>query len=264
MSLFLLLNTSAASLNIFSSPPPIPSNFNVSSSPPPIPRLPLAIRRNRPRKEEEKQGQSQSQSQRESEKGKGNGKQVYKHKGWYTTKLGEEKGVIIGEEGGLSYKVAGAPFEFKFSYSETPNEKPVAQREPPFVPFARHTLNRPWTGRVPLSKSKKMLPDLHSINHSKPRVPYVQQPGPFFMANGPNYHASTREEILGDPLTKQEKYALLEKSKSCTRKVNLGRDGLTHNMLELIHTHWKRQQVCKIKCKGVPTIDMNNVCRRLE
>lgn len=44
----------------------------------------------------------------------------------------------------------------------------------------------------------------------------------------------------------------------------LGRDGLTHNMLDLIHTHWKRRRVVKIKSKGVPTVDMDNVCRHLE
>lgn len=43
-----------------------------------------------------------------------------------------------------------------------------------------------------------------------------------------------------------------------------GRDGLTHNMLNLVHEHWKRRRVCKIKCKGVPTVDMDNVCRVLE
>jgi hypothetical protein len=43
-----------------------------------------------------------------------------------------------------------------------------------------------------------------------------------------------------------------------------GRDGLTHNMLENIHSHWKRKRVCKIKCKGVCTIDMDNICHQLE
>ncbi|KAL5657555.1 hypothetical protein ACJX0J_030718, partial [Zea mays] len=42
------------------------------------------------------------------------------------------------------------------------------------------------------------------------------------------------------------------------------RDGLTHNMLENIHSHWKRKRVCKIKCKGVCTIDMDNICHQLE
>ncbi|CAH9066403.1 unnamed protein product [Cuscuta europaea] len=44
----------------------------------------------------------------------------------------------------------------------------------------------------------------------------------------------------------------------------LGRDGLTHNMLENIHALWKRRRVCKIKCKGVCTVDMQNVREKLE
>lgn len=44
----------------------------------------------------------------------------------------------------------------------------------------------------------------------------------------------------------------------------LGRDGLTHNMLDNIHAHWKRRRVCKIKCKGVCTVDMDNVKQQLE
>jgi RNA-binding protein YhbY len=35
-------------------------------------------------------------------------------------------------------------------------------------------------------------------------------------------------------------------------------------MLENIHSHWKRKRVCKIKCKGVCTVDMDNVCQQLE
>ncbi|CAI7919345.1 unnamed protein product, partial [Closterium sp. NIES-53] len=42
------------------------------------------------------------------------------------------------------------------------------------------------------------------------------------------------------------------------------RDGLIHNMLELIHTHWKRRRCVKVKCKGVPTVDMDNVCHVVE
>lgn len=44
----------------------------------------------------------------------------------------------------------------------------------------------------------------------------------------------------------------------------LGRDGLTHNMLDLVHQHWRRRRVCKVTCKGVPTVDMDNVCNKLE
>lgn len=43
-----------------------------------------------------------------------------------------------------------------------------------------------------------------------------------------------------------------------------GRDGLTHNMLELVHTHWRRDEICKVRCRGVPTIDMDNICQCLE
>lgn len=35
-------------------------------------------------------------------------------------------------------------------------------------------------------------------------------------------------------------------------------------MLELIHTHWRREPICKVRSLGVPTVDMNNVCRCLE
>lgn len=35
-------------------------------------------------------------------------------------------------------------------------------------------------------------------------------------------------------------------------------------MLDNIHAHWKRRRVCKIKCKGVCTVDMDNVCQQLE
>lgn len=50
---------------------------------------------------------------------------------------------------------------------------------------------------------------------------------------------------------------------SCSGVV-VGRDGLVHNMLELIHTHWKRRRVCRVKCKGVPTVDMDNVVATIE
>lgn len=35
-------------------------------------------------------------------------------------------------------------------------------------------------------------------------------------------------------------------------------------MLDNIHAHWKRRRVCKIKCKGVCTVDMDNVRDQLE
>lgn len=44
----------------------------------------------------------------------------------------------------------------------------------------------------------------------------------------------------------------------------VGRDGLTHNMLNDIHNHWKFAEAVRIKCLGVPTVDMKNVCAQLE
>lgn len=35
-------------------------------------------------------------------------------------------------------------------------------------------------------------------------------------------------------------------------------------MLELIHSHWRRRRVCKVRCKGVPTVDMDNICQVIE
>lgn len=142
----------------------------------------------------------------------------------------------------------------------------MAIREPAFLPFAPPTMPRPWTGKAPLKKSKKKIPLFDSFNPPPPDkkgVKYVEMPGPFPFGKYPN-EGKTREEILGEPLKKWEINMLVKPLLSDNRQVNLGRDGLTHNMLDLIHTHWKRRRVCKIKCKGVPTVDMGNVCRHIE
>ncbi|MFS7961167.1 putative transcription factor interactor and regulator CCHC(Zn) family [Helianthus anomalus] len=34
------------------------------------------------------------------------------------------------------------------------------------------------------------------------------------------------------------------------------------NMLELIHSHWRRDPVCEVRCLGVPTVDMIRRWRR--
>lgn len=76
----------------------------------------------------------------------------------------------------------------------------------------------------------------------------------------------SRERILGEPLTPAERRILIERSQrhKTKRQVNLGRDGLTHNMLSVIHNHWKQSETVRIKCLGVPTVDMKNVCTQLE
>lgn len=125
---------------------------------------------------------------------------------------------------------------------------------------------RPWTGKAPLKKSKKNIPLFDSFNpppEGMKGVKKVEMPGPFPVGKFPEEGVS-REEILGEPLKKWEVQMLVKPMMADNRQVNLGRDGLTHNMLELIHSHWKRRRVCKIRCKGVPTVDMDNVCRHIE
>lgn len=144
--------------------------------------------------------------------------------------------------------------------------KPLKLREAAFAPFGPTTMGRPWTGRAPLPPSKKKLKEFDSFQLPPPNkkgVKPVQKPGPYLPGTGPRY-VSTREEILGEPLTVEEVRELVESGKRSSRQLNMGRDGLTHNMLDNIHAHWKRRRVCKIKCKGVCTVDMDNVCEQLE
>ncbi|KAL9271967.1 CRS2-associated factor 1, mitochondrial-like protein [Drosera capensis] len=70
----------------------------------------------------------------------------------------------------------------------------------------------------------------------------------------------------GKELTAAERKAVAEKcQKHRTKKqINLGRDGLTHNMLNDIHNFWKDEEVVRIKCMDVSTVDMKNICTQLE
>eukprot|EP00250_Pteridium_aquilinum_P021223 c25060_g1_i1 orf=525-4490(-) len=158
------------------------------------------------------------------------------------------------------------PFEFEYSYSETPKDPILRYRETPYSPFGPPTMGRPWIGRPPLKPSKRKVREFDSFNpppRDKKGVKFVQDPGPYPEGQGPK-PAKSKEEIMGEPLTKEEIVYLVEKCQRENRQLNLGRDGLTHNMLDLIHSHWKRRRVCKIKCKGVPTVDMDNVKFHIE
>ncbi|KAF3640147.1 CRS2-associated factor 1, chloroplastic [Capsicum chacoense] len=170
------------------------------------------------------------------------------------------------DENGVCYEFPEAPFVYQYSYTETPKLKPKKLREPLVSPFGPESMGRPWTGRKPLPPSKKNLPEFDSFQLPPPHkkgVKPVQAPGPFLAGSGPKY-VKSREEVLGEPLTKEEIMDLINSVKKTTRQLNIGRDGLTHNMLDNIHAHWKRKRVCKIKCKGVCTVDMDNVCEKLE
>ncbi|KAH6768006.1 RNA-binding CRS1 / YhbY domain-containing protein [Perilla frutescens var. frutescens] len=127
-----------------------------------------------------------------------------------------------------------------YSYSEiSPGVEPIGFREPPkFSPFGPGRLDRKWTGTTAPAEQK---PDLEKL-------------------------AEERERVLGDPISQEEVAELVEKYRhsNISRQINLGRGGVTHNTLEDIHNHWKRAEAVRIKCLGVPTLDMDNICFHLE
>ncbi|KAL6570826.1 hypothetical protein OROGR_000376 [Orobanche gracilis] len=132
------------------------------------------------------------------------------------------------------------PFDFMYSYSETsPGVEPIGFREPPrFSPFGPGRIDRKWNGICAPAQEKQDLDML----------------------------AEERERVLGDPLSDDEISLLVDKycHTNCSRQINLGKGGVTHNTLEDIHNHWKREEAVRIKCLGVPTLDMNNICFHLE
>ncbi|PON78056.1 RNA-binding, CRM domain containing protein [Trema orientale] len=132
------------------------------------------------------------------------------------------------------------PFDFRYSYSESsPSAEPIGYRESPkFSPFGPGRLDRKWTGTA---------------------APTRKEPDPDTVA-------MERARVLGDPLTDEEVSELVERYRhsDCSRQINLGKGGVTHNMLDDIHNHWKRAEAVRIKCLGVPTLDMDNVCFHLE
>ncbi|KAG9454073.1 hypothetical protein H6P81_006977 [Aristolochia fimbriata] len=132
------------------------------------------------------------------------------------------------------------PFDFRYSYSETnPSIEPIGFREPPrFSPFGPGRLDRKWNGvSAPVTGGM----DQDSV-------------------------VEERESVLGEPLTEEEIEELVERYRhsDCARQINLGKGGVTHNLLDDIHNHWKRSEAVRIKCLGVPTLDMDNVCFHLE
>ncbi|KZV16523.1 hypothetical protein F511_25996 [Dorcoceras hygrometricum] len=140
------------------------------------------------------------------------------------------------------------PFDFRFSYTESSSKvRPIGLREPKYSPFGPGRLDRVWTGVCapaidPKEGSLKQNDELEEKRRGM------------------------RERIQGEPLSNAERKALVERFQrhKMKRQINLGRDGLTHNMLSDIHNHWKRTEAVRIKCMGVPTVDMKNICLQLE
>lgn len=139
--------------------------------------------------------------------------------------VADERPEITVGENGVAYKIGNAPFEFQYSYTETPKVKPLALREPPYLPFGPATMPRPWTGRAPLPPSKKKLPEFDSFRTPPPGkkgVKPVQSPGPFLAGAGPKYEAASREETLGEPLTQEEVKDLIKACIKTKRQLNIG------------------------------------------
>ncbi|XP_068479182.1 CRS2-associated factor 1, mitochondrial isoform X2 [Phaseolus vulgaris] len=142
------------------------------------------------------------------------------------------------------------PFDFRFSYTESSAKvRPIGLREPKYSPFGPGRLDRKWTGVC----APAVDPTVESLEAAEdPKLEEKRK--------------MKREMIQGKPLTSDERKALVsqfERSKT-NRHVNLGRDGLTHNMLNVIQNHWKFAEAVRIKCMGVPTMDMKNICTQLE
>ncbi|XP_042048538.1 CRS2-associated factor 1, mitochondrial-like [Salvia splendens] len=140
------------------------------------------------------------------------------------------------------------PFDFQFSYTESnTNVRPIGLREPKYSPFGPGRVDRVWTGVcAPAVDPKVGSAGVDGELEEKRR--------------------EMREMVLGEPLTNAERKAIVERFQRPKAKmqINLGRDGLTHNMLDVIHNHWKHAEAVRIKCMGVPTVDMKNVCAQLE
>ncbi|XP_027098156.1 CRS2-associated factor 2, chloroplastic [Coffea arabica] len=266
-----ILTTLAGSHNLFSNLPtsaPPASRPNQSPPPPqppiPIPKYPPPLK-SRNSKTHQKPSPKPDQKSPTFKTPHRNTKYYKPIKHGQVISADGDRSVIVGENG-VSYRLPGAPFEFQFSYSETPKAQPLAIREPPFLPFAPPTMARPWTGKAPLKKAKRNIklvePSDGRVRRNDDNVAKHYEMLKAYELG--KYKVRPREEVLGKPLTRDEIRELLKPCISSNRQVNLGRDGLTHNMLELIHTHWRRGPVCKVRCLGVPTVDMDNVCRCLE
>ncbi|CAI9092946.1 OLC1v1028324C1 [Oldenlandia corymbosa var. corymbosa] len=253
--------------HLFSNLPTTPPPPSSSNPPPPPPRPPIPIPKYPPLSKSRKPLTPNSPENPGFKTHHHNSKYYKPVKPGHVIADDGHRSVVVGENG-VSYRLPGAPFDFQFSYSETPQAKPLGIREPAFLPFAPPSMPRPWTGKAPMKKSKRNIKlfeqkgitplgsnEVHRVRHYELLKAYEL---------GQYTNNKPREKVLGAPLTKSEIRDLLKPCISSNRQVNLGRDGLTHNMLELIHTHWRREPVCKVRCLGVPTVDMDNVCRCLE
>ncbi|GJN05299.1 hypothetical protein PR202_ga22917 [Eleusine coracana subsp. coracana] len=179
------------------------------------------------------------------------------------SETGEPAAGVRVTDRGLAYHLDGAPFEFQYSYTEAPRARPVALREAPYLPFGPEATPRPWTGRKPLPKSRKEMPEFDSFvlpPPGKKGVKPVQSPGPFLAGMEPRYQAASREEVLGEPLTKEEIADLVNGSVKTKRQLNIVYprlvkkvpDGLTpEEVTEMRQRGRHIPPICKLGKNGV-------------
>uniref|UniRef100_A0A7N0TJ23 CRM domain-containing protein n=1 Tax=Kalanchoe fedtschenkoi TaxID=63787 RepID=A0A7N0TJ23_KALFE len=237
--------------NFFSSlPPPQPSSSSPASALPPttpipIPKYPPPRRHRKPlTADDDENGDNPKSAFRATHRRT----KYYKPVKAGVISSDGDRSVLVGESG-VSYLLPGAPFHFQYSYSETPKTKPLAIREPAFLPFATPTMSRPWTGKAPLKKKKdKPIRLFHSQQLLDGENEYVDVTTTRRLETvraielGTYANMKPRKDVLGEPLRKWEIKMLIKPYLTTNKQVNLGRDGLTHNMLELVHSHWRRQE----------------------
>jgi hypothetical protein len=113
----------------------------------------------------------------------------------------------------------------QFSYSEHPSVAPIGFREPVYSPFGPENMARPWTGKRPYEPRKGIPhPEFDSFKlppAAMTKARFVQPPGPFLEGAGPKL-GRTREQILGEPLSRDEVRELVAEACSERRRLDLG------------------------------------------
>ncbi|KOM49292.1 hypothetical protein LR48_Vigan08g011900 [Vigna angularis] len=122
--------------------------------------------------------------------------------------------VKIGEDG-VSYVVEGAPFDFRFSYTETPKANLVKLREPPFAPFGPPTLPWPWTGRNPVPPSQTTMREFHLLDPSPSDENGAE------LVRLAMLIWESREEVMGESLSKDEINRLVKRADKSSRQLHI-------------------------------------------
>lgn len=218
-------------VNIFSSPPPNPGiNDPCAPESPSFPPIPTRRRRNPTTPNNIPLPTGSKPNSNPALKSIHRRTKYYKPVTDDVIQADGDRAVVVGESG-VSYLLPDAPFEFQFSYSETPKVKPIAFREPAFLPFGPPTMSRPWTGKAPLKSKKekelkrqkrvRLVPSSPS-EERKESERMVMETSRKITGNY-RMHRRSREEILGKPLSRSEIRALVKPCLSRNRQVNLGK-----------------------------------------